>query len=252
MARDGDDYVLNGRKWFASNAMHKNCKVLIVMGKTDPAAPPHRQQSMMVVPIDAPGVTVLRSLPVFGYMDREGHAEIEFTDVRVPAKDVLKGEGEGFAISQARLGPGRIHHCMRAIGMAERALELMCKRAQSRVTFGKPIADNANIQDWIAEARIDIEMIRLLTLKAAHMMDTVGNKEAQTEIAATEGHARFPAPRASRAARYVARWSMHAELPARNRHPRSFGTDTRRSHATAELIPAPIAGPLIAAITGTG
>jgi len=184
MLRDGDDYVLNGRKWFASNALHRNCKVLIVMGKTDPAAPPHRQQSMMVVPIDAPGVTVLRSLPVFGYQDREGHAEIDFTDVRVPAKDVLKGEGEGFAISQARLGPGRIHHCMRAIGMAERALELMCKRAQSRVTFGKPVADNANIQDWIAEARIDIEMIRLLTLKAAHMMDTVGNKEAQTEIAA--------------------------------------------------------------------
>jgi acyl-CoA dehydrogenase len=184
MLRDGDDYVLNGRKWFASNALHQNCKVLIVMGKTDPAAPPHRQQSMMVVPIDAPGVTVLRGLPVFGYQDREGHAEIDFTDVRVPAKDVLKGEGEGFAISQARLGPGRIHHCMRAIGMAERALELMCKRAQSRVTFGKPVADNANIQDWIAEARIDIEMIRLLTLKAAHMMDTVGNKEAQTEIAA--------------------------------------------------------------------
>jgi len=184
MVRDGDEYVLNGRKWFASNALHANCKVMIVMGKTDPAAPPHRQQSMMVVPIDAPGVTVLRGLPVFGYQDREGHAEIDFTDVRVPATDVLKGEGEGFAISQARLGPGRIHHCMRAIGMAERALELMCKRAQSRVTFGKPVADNANIQDWIAEARIDIEMIRLLTLKAAHMMDTVGNKEAQTEIAA--------------------------------------------------------------------
>jgi acyl-CoA dehydrogenase len=184
MVRDGDEYVLNGRKWFASNALHENCKVMIVMGKTDPAAPPHRQQSMMVVPIDAPGVTVLRGLPVFGYQDREGHAEIDFTDVRVPATDVLKGEGEGFAISQARLGPGRIHHCMRAIGMAERALELMCKRAQSRVTFGKPVADNANIQDWIAEARIDLEMIRLLTLKAAYMMDTVGNKEAQTEIAA--------------------------------------------------------------------
>jgi acyl-CoA dehydrogenase len=184
MVRDGDEYVLNGRKWFASNALHQNCKVMIVMGKTDPAAPPHRQQSMMVVPIDAPGVTVLRGLPVFGYQDREGHAEIDFTDVRVPATDVLKGEGEGFAISQARLGPGRIHHCMRAIGMAERALELMCKRAQSRVTFGKPVADNANIQDWIAEARIDLEMIRLLTLKAAYMMDTVGNKEAQTEIAA--------------------------------------------------------------------
>jgi acyl-CoA dehydrogenase len=184
MVRDGDEYVLNGRKWFASNALHKNCKVMIVMGKTDPAAAPHRQQSMMVVPIDAPGVTVMRGLPVFGYQDREGHGEIDFKDVRVPVKDVLKGEGEGFAISQARLGPGRIHHCMRAIGMAERALELLCKRAQSRVTFGKPISENANIQDWIAEARIDIEMIRLLTLKAAYLMDTVGSKAAQTEIAA--------------------------------------------------------------------
>lgn len=184
MVRDGDGYVLNGRKWFASNGMHRNCKVLIVMGKTDPDAAPHRQQSMMVMPIDAPGITVRRNLSVFGYQDREGHAEIDFDDVRVPATDVLKGEGEGFAISQARLGPGRIHHCMRAIGMAERALELMCRRAQSRVTFGKPISDNANIRDWIAEARIDIEMIRLLTLKAAHLMDTVGNKEARTEIAA--------------------------------------------------------------------
>jgi acyl-CoA dehydrogenase len=184
MVRDGDEYILNGRKWFASNALHKNCKVMIVMGKTDPTAAPHRQQSMMVVPIDAPGVTVMRGLPVFGYQDREGHAEIDFKDVRVPLKDVLKGEGEGFAISQARLGPGRIHHCMRAIGMAERALELMCKRAQSRVTFGKPVSDNANIRDWIAEARIEIEMIRLLTLKAAYLMDTVGNKAAQTEIAA--------------------------------------------------------------------
>ncbi|MEV0340727.1 acyl-CoA dehydrogenase family protein [Nocardia sp. NPDC050713] len=184
MVRDGGDYILNGRKWFASNALHKNCKVLIVMGKTDPNAAPHRQQSMMVVPIDAAGVTVMRNLPVFGYQDREGHAEIDFAGVRVPAKDVLKGEGEGFAISQARLGPGRIHHCMRSIGMAERALELMCKRAGSRTTFGKPISENANIQDWIAESRIEIEMIRLLTLKAAHLMDTVGNKEARTEIAA--------------------------------------------------------------------
>ncbi|QYB05514.1 acyl-CoA dehydrogenase family protein [Rhodococcus sp. USK10] len=184
MVRDGDEYVLNGRKWFASNALHRNCRVLIVMGKTDPSAAPHRQQSMMVVPIDAPGVTVMRGLPVFGYQDREGHAEIDFADVRVPVTDVLKGEGEGFAISQARLGPGRIHHCMRAIGMAERALELMCRRASSRVTFGKPVSENANIQDWIAEARIDIEMIRLLTLKAAYLMDTVGNKEARTEIAA--------------------------------------------------------------------
>jgi len=184
MVRDGDGYVLNGRKWFASNAMHKNCKVLIVMGKTDPDAAPHRQQSMMVMPLDTPGVTVVRSLPVFGYMDREGHAEITFADVRVPLKDVLKGEGEGFTISQARLGPGRIHHCMRAIGIAERALELMCRRAASRVTFGSPLSERANIQDWIAEARIAIEQTRLLTLKAAWMMDTVGNKAAHTEIAA--------------------------------------------------------------------
>jgi len=184
MERDGDGYLLNGRKWFASNGMHAHCTVLIVMGKTDPAAATHRQQSMMVVPIDAPGVTVVRNLPVFGYSDREGHAEITFDDVRVQAKDVLKGEGEGFAISQARLGPGRIHHCMRAIGMAERALELMCRRASSRVTFGQPLSERANIQDWIAEARIDIEMVRLLTLKAAYLMDTVGNKEARTEIAA--------------------------------------------------------------------
>ncbi|OZE80338.1 acyl-CoA dehydrogenase [Rhodococcus sp. 15-649-2-2] len=184
MDRDGDDFILNGRKWWTSNAMHKNCKVLIVMGKTDPEAATHRQQSMLVVPIDAPGVTVLRNLPVFGYIDREGHAEVLFEDVRVPAKDVLKGLGEGFAISQARLGPGRIHHAMRTIGVAERALELLCRRAVSRVTFGKPVAMRSNIQDWIAEARIEIEKTRLLTFKAAYLMDTVGNKEARTEIAA--------------------------------------------------------------------
>ena len=184
MRRDGDSYVLNGRKWFASNAMHPHCKVLIVMGKTDPEAATHRQQSMMVVPIDAPGVTVVRNLPVFGYADREGHAEITFDDVRVPATDVLAGEGEGFAIAQARLGPGRIHHCMRTVGMAERALELMCVRASERITFGKPLAARANISDWIAESRIELEMVRLLTLRAAHMMDTVGNKAAATEIAA--------------------------------------------------------------------
>ncbi|WP_225724775.1 MULTISPECIES: acyl-CoA dehydrogenase family protein [unclassified Nocardia] len=184
MERDGDGYLLNGRKWFASNALHKNCRVLIVMGKTDPDAPKHRQQSMMVVPIDAPGVTVVRNLPVFGYADREGHAEITFDNVRVPDGDVLAGPGEGFAISQARLGPGRIHHCMRAIGMAERALELMCARADSRTTFGAPLSERANIQDWIAEARIEIEQTRLLTMKAAWLMDTVGNKAARVEIAA--------------------------------------------------------------------
>ncbi len=184
MVRDGDEYVINGRKWWTSNALHKNCKVLIVMGKTDPDAPTHRQQSMMVVPLDTPGVRVVRGLPVFGYMDREGHAEVVFEDVRVPREALLAGEGDGFMISQARLGPGRIHHCMRAIGVAERALDMMIDRAQSRVTFGQPVADRGNVQDWVAESRIDIEMVRLLTLKTAYLMDTVGNQQARTEIAA--------------------------------------------------------------------
>jgi acyl-CoA dehydrogenase len=182
--RDGDDYVINGRKWWTSNALHAHCRVLIVMGKTDPDGPIRRQQSMLVVPLDTPGITVVRGLPVFGYQDREGHAEVLFEDVRVPVTALLAGEGDGFMISQARLGPGRIHHCMRTIGMAERALELLCKRAQSRVTFGRPVAENANIQDWIAEARIELEMIRLLTMKTAWLMDTVGNRHARVEIAA--------------------------------------------------------------------
>jgi acyl-CoA dehydrogenase len=182
--RDGDEYVVNGRKWWTSNALHRNCRVMIVMGKTDPNGPPHRQQSMLVVPIDAAGVTVVRGLPVFGYQDREGHGEVLLEDVRVPASALLAGEGDGFAISQARLGPGRIHHCMRSIGMAERALDLLCQRALERTTFGKPVADNANIQDWIAEARIELEMVRLLTLKTAWLMDTVGNRHARVEIAA--------------------------------------------------------------------
>ncbi|NEA98934.1 acyl-CoA dehydrogenase family protein [Streptomyces sp. SID13726] len=184
MERDGDEYVLNGRKWWTSNALHKNCRVLIVMGKTDPDAPRHRQQSMMVVPLDTPGITVLRSLPLFGYQDREGHGELLFENVRVPATALLAGEGDGFMIGQARLGPGRIHHCMRSIGAAERALDLMIDRAQARVSFGEPLANRANIQDWIAEARVEIEMARLLTLKTAYLMDTVGNRQARTEIAA--------------------------------------------------------------------
>ncbi|MGO3072744.1 MAG: acyl-CoA dehydrogenase family protein [Brevibacterium linens] len=183
MERTEDGFVLNGRKWFASNGMHPNCRVLIVMGKTDPTAEVHRQQSMLVVPIDAAGVTVVRNLPVYGYADREGHAEIIFENVLVPFKDILKGEGEGFAISQARLGPGRIHHCMRAIGAAERALELMVRRAESRVTFGEKLSNRANIQDWIAESRIEIDQARLLTLHAADMMDKYGNKVAKNEIA---------------------------------------------------------------------
>jgi acyl-CoA dehydrogenase len=182
--RDGDDYVLNGRKWWTTNALHPNTKIMIVMGKTGTDGPIHKQQSQILVPMDTPGVTIVRELQVFGYTDHDGHGEVDFTDVRVPASNLIAGEGEGFMIAQARLGPGRIHHCMRAIGAAERALEAMCRRAVSRTTFGQPIAMRGNIQDWIAESRIEIEMARLLTLKAAWMMDTVGNRHARTEIAA--------------------------------------------------------------------
>src|SRR5205085_1178213 len=153
-------------------AMRERCKILIVMGKTDPLGPRYRQQSMILVPRDTPGVTIVRNLPVFGYVDQEGHAEVLFENVRVPASNLIAREGDGFLISQARLGPGRIHHCMRALGAAERALELMCRRASTRVTFGQPLAERANIQDWIAESRIEIDMARLLTLKAAWLMDT--------------------------------------------------------------------------------
>jgi acyl-CoA dehydrogenase len=184
ITRDGDSYVLNGRKWWISGVMHPSCRILIVMGKTDPQAPPHRQQSQILVPLDTPGLQVIRALPVFGYIDQEGHCELVFEDVRVPASNLLANEGDGFAISQARLGPGRIHHCMRTIGAAERALELLCTRALSRVTFGRRIAERSNIMDWIAEARIELEMVRLLTLKTAWMMDTVGNKAAAVEISA--------------------------------------------------------------------
>ncbi len=182
--RDGESYVLNGRKWWISGALHPHCRIMIVMGKTAPDGPRHRQQSQILVPLDTPGVSIVRGLPVFGYQDQEGHAEIDFADVRVPAANLIAGEGDGFMIAQARLGPGRIHHCMRAIGAAERALESICARAVSRVTFSQPLAARANIQDWIAESRIEIEMARLLTLKAAWLMDTVGNRHARTEIAA--------------------------------------------------------------------
>ena len=182
--RDGEEYVLNGRKWWISGALHPHFRIMIVMGKTNAEGPRHRQQSMILVPGDTPGVKIVRSLPVFGYQDHEGHAEILFEDVRVPAGNLIAGEGDGFMIAQARLGPGRIHHCMRAIGAAERALEAMCARAVARETFGAPLATRGNIQDWIAESRIEIEMARLLTLKAAWLMDTVGNRHARTEIAA--------------------------------------------------------------------
>jgi acyl-CoA dehydrogenase len=182
--RDGDHYVLNGRKWWTSNALHPHCRIMIVMGKTLTEGPRHRQQSQILVPIDTPGVRIMRGLTVFGYQDQEGHAEVDFSDVRVPVSNLIAGEGDGFMIAQARLGPGRIHHCMRALGAAERGLEAMCTRAVSRVTFGQPLATRGNIQDWIAESRIEIEMARLLTLKAAWLMDTVGNRLARTEIAA--------------------------------------------------------------------
>jgi acyl-CoA dehydrogenase len=181
--RDGDDYVLNGRKWWTTNVMHPNCRILIVMGKTDPEADTYRQQSMILVPKDTPGLEVLRSLTVFGYRDPEGHGELRFTDVRVPAENIVAGEGMGFLIAQARLGPGRIHHCMRAIGAAERALELMCARSDARETFGRPVSSRSNIRDWIAESRIEIEMARLLVLKTAWLMDTVGNQHARMEVA---------------------------------------------------------------------
>jgi acyl-CoA dehydrogenase len=186
ITRDGDDYVITGRKFYISGAMNPNCAIFIVMGKTDPSAARHVQQSMVLVPRDTPGLTVKRGMTVFGYDDGDhgGHAEVVFDDVRVPASNLIGEEGSGFAISQARLGPGRIHHCMRLIGMAERALELMCTRALAREPFGKPLAEQGVVQDWIAESRVKIEQARLLVLKAAWLMDTVGNKGAHTEIQA--------------------------------------------------------------------
>ena len=184
IVRDGDEYVINGRKWWTSGGGDPRCKVLIFMGKTDPTAPRHSQQSMILVPMDAPGVRVVRPLMVMGYDDApHGHMEIEFTNVRVPVSNILLGEGRGFEIAQGRLGPGRIHHCMRLIGLAERALELMCRRTTERVAFGRPIAQQTVTQERIAEARCKIEQARLLTLKAAWMMDVAGNKTAKAEIA---------------------------------------------------------------------
>jgi acyl-CoA dehydrogenase len=182
--RDADEYVITGRKWWSTGTGDPRCKVAIIMGVSDPEAEPHRRHSMILVPLDTPGVDVIRDLTTFGYADQHGHGEVVYDDVRVPAANLLGEEGAGFAIAQARLGPGRIHHCMRAIGMAERSLELMVARAQARTAFGGPLAEQGVIATWIAESRIEIEQARLLVLKAAWLMDTVGNKAARTEIAA--------------------------------------------------------------------
>jgi acyl-CoA dehydrogenase len=182
--RDGDTYVINGRKWWSTGAAEPRCRIMIVMGKTDPSAAPHRQQSMILVPMDTPGVRIVRSLPVFGYHDQAGHAEVQFTDVRVPATNLIAAEGDGFAIAQARLGPGRIHHCMRSLGVAERALELMCARATSRVAFGRPIAEQGVVAQYIAESRIAIDQARLLTLHAAWRIDEEGTRAARDDVAA--------------------------------------------------------------------
>ncbi len=182
--RDGDEYVINGRKWWTSGIGDPRCKILIFMGKNDPTGPRYNQQSMILVPTDAPGIEVVRMLNVMGFDDApHGHGEVDFKDVRVPASNMLLGEGRGFEIAQGRLGPGRIHHCMRIIGVAERALEMMCQRGTQRVTWGTPVGDRDNFRERVADARINIDMCRLLTLKAAHMMDTVGNKAARQEIA---------------------------------------------------------------------
>src|ERR1700716_1107582 len=185
IVRDGDEYVINGRKWYTTGATDPRCKIIIFMGKTDPDNPDrHKQQSMVLVPKDTPGVTVLRALPIFGFVGVPDRAsEVDFTGVRVPVANILLGEGRGFEIAQGRLGPGRIHHCMRCIGVAERALETMCKRVQARVAFGKPLAEQGTIRADIARSRMEIEQARLLTLNAAYMMDTAGNKEARAEIA---------------------------------------------------------------------
>jgi acyl-CoA dehydrogenase len=229
--RDGDSYVLNGRKWWTTNAMHPNLRILIVMGKTDPSAATYQQQSMVLVPVETPGVEISRSVSVFGYNDTAGHGELAFTDVRVPVGNIIAAEGMGFMIAQARLGPGRIHHCMRAIGAAERALELMCARADERETFGKPVSHNANVRDWIAESRIELTMARLLVMKTAWLMDTVGTQRARTEISGSSSRCQRSACGSSTAR---SRYTAAAASPTTSRWP----TCTRRSgHCGSPTVP---------------
>ena len=182
--RDGDGYVIDGRKWYTSGILDPDCRLIILMGVTDPDAPTYCQQSMILIPRDAPGVTVVRDLPMFGYTDRLGHGEVLFENVRVPAENLIGGEGDGFAIAQGRLGPGRMHYAMRAVGFAERALRLMCERVLARIAFGRPLAEQGVVREWIARSRIEIEQLRLLVLKSAWLMDTVGNAAARMEVAA--------------------------------------------------------------------
>ncbi|MFI1031724.1 acyl-CoA dehydrogenase family protein [Streptomyces sp. NPDC020951] len=184
ITRDGDEYVVDGHKWYTSGILDPDCRLIILMGVTDPDAPTYRQQSMLLIPRDTPGITILRDLPMFGYTDRCGHGDVLFEDVRVPASALLGGEGEGFALAQGRLGPGRMHYAMRAVGFAERALELMCRRTLTRTAFGGPLAERGVVREWIARSRIEIEQLRLLVLKSAWLMDTSGNAAARTEVAA--------------------------------------------------------------------
>jgi acyl-CoA dehydrogenase len=184
ITRDGDSYVVNGHKWYTSGILDPDCRLIILMGVSDPGAPTYRQQSMLLIPRDTPGITLLRDLPMFGYQDRLGHGDVLFEDVRVPADAVLGGEGEGFALAQGRLGPGRMHYAMRAVGFAERALELMCRRTLARTAFGGPLSEQGVVREWIARSRIEIEQLRLLVLKSAWLMDTAGNAAARTEVAA--------------------------------------------------------------------
>ena len=241
IVRDGDDYVINGRKWWTSGAADERCQIFIVMGKTDPDGAPHNQQSMVLVPRDTPGLEIIRHLPVFGYQDQHGHSELRFTDVRVPRTNILAGEGDGFMIAQARLGPGRIHHCMRAIGMAERALALMVERAKARVAFGRPLAEQGTVRESIALSRIEIDSARLLVLKTADLIDKFGAKGARTEISVDQGRRTEGRPRRHRPGdpdpRRRRRQRRHPAGRASTRTPARCGSSTAPTRCTSAASP---------------